>query len=149
LLDAVDMLRKPTISLEVKTLDGLIKAKRSISIKSYDPKIVFYKKDALLGTLFNKAILGSFDLLEEEISIEAYPFFFSKDDVFRSNLKYNWSMNNKKIEDNNNIIILRKSENSSGNSSINLKIENKNKFMQIAEGNFNIFFKKGSSLFEN
>ncbi|MBU1557630.1 hypothetical protein KKC45_01570 [Patescibacteria group bacterium] len=150
LLESRDMLRDPVIVVDVETLDGLIKARRTITINKYQPKILFYKKDALLGTLFNTSISKQFNLSEEEISVVVYPFFFSEKDFSQGNLQYNWSMNNKRINNDSDTLVLRQEGESAGMSILSLEIKNLNKIMQFSEEKFNILFgKEQGSLFGN
>ena len=139
-LNGIKRLRDSVIVVDVETLDGSIHAQRIITIKSYKPKVIFYEKDALLGTLFNKALGKQFSLKGEEVAIVATPFFFSGKDLSNNVLKYQWTMNGKKIENNFNTIVLRQEEGGEGVSSLGLEIKNKNKIMQSIKEKLNIIF---------
>ncbi len=132
--------RDSLIIVDVETLDGSLRAQRTISIKDHSPKVFFYKKDSLLGTMFNTAISGQFNLNEDEISIVAYPFFFSERDFLRGNLQYSWSMNNKRVDNDSNAIVLRQEEESEGTSNLSLSVKNVSKMMQSARESFGIVF---------
>ena len=142
--------KENTIVVDIESLDGSLRARRTIVIKPHNPKVIFYKKDSLLGTIFNRAISDQFDMKEEEVAVVAYPFFFSKEDSFLNKLEYDWAMNNKKINNKENIILLRKEENTKeGISSLDLKIKNTNRIMQLAENKFNVIFgAERNSVFE-
>lgn len=129
------------IILEVESQDHKISAKKSIYVKNYSPKIVFYKKDPLLGIIFNKALSNKVDLNEQEATIIAQPFFFAKDDVDK-NLSFKWFINNKQVNESGNEIILRQEENSSGSTSLKLNIQNPKKIMQYSENSLLINFGK-------
>lgn len=136
-LDGNQILTDTIISVEVETTDGSIKSQKRITISNYDPEIIFYKEDPLLGVMYEKAITNRFDLNDEEIIIKVAPFFFSNKD----NLKYNWSMNNKKLTDleEQDFIILRQGEDT-GITNLSLEIQNLDKIMQFARNSFNISF---------
>lgn len=131
-----------TITLEVQSQDHKISAKKSIFVKNYSPKIVFYKKDPLLGIVFNKALSNKTNLSEQEITVVAQPFFFSKEDI-NKNLSFKWFVNNKLINNFGSEIVLRQEDNSSGGSAnLKLNIQNNNKIMQSARNSLFINFGK-------
>ena len=54
--------RSKSITVTVKSLDGTLKARGSVSLRSVNPEIVFYKQDPLLGTLYNTTIKNKYNL---------------------------------------------------------------------------------------
>ena len=139
-LNSFTRFRDSFIVVDVESLDGSVKAQQALKVKSFEPEIVFYEKDPLFGVLFNKSVENSFNLKNDEIILKASPFFFSKEDFLNNNLKYKWSLNNKKISTNDDIIVLRKEEDSKGKSYISLNINNIKKIMQEAYQKISINF---------
>ncbi|OGD66946.1 hypothetical protein A2442_00050 [Candidatus Campbellbacteria bacterium RIFOXYC2_FULL_35_25] len=142
-----------TISVEVETKDGKMLAGGNLNVVYSRPEIVFYEKNPLLGVVYEKALETPFILTEEEASIVAQPFFFSKDDIFNGNLVYKWLIDNKEIEEaqGDNIMTLRRPEKGSGSINLNLGITNFNRIMQFANNQLkiNLGELKGSNLFNN
>lgn len=140
--------RDSVLTVEVSNSDDSIKAKSSVSIKEVKPKIVFYENDPLLGVVFEKALNKKIDLLKEEITIIAQPFFFSKDDIKNEKIEYKWKLNNKTLDDViGDFITLKKGEDK-GTANLSLKIQDKNRVMQSATNVLNINFDdERSSLF--
>lgn len=140
-LNNTELPKDRTIIVEVRTTDYKIKGRATIDLKNESPEIVFYEKDPVLGIVYDKALTNSFELKKNEIIVVAYPYFFSKDDVVSSRLKYNWVMNNKKINDTGlkNVITLKQSTDS-GTTKLSLEIQNLNRIMQFTRNNFNISF---------
>ena len=125
------------ITVEVESLDGLLKSKQNLSISARRPEIIFYEKDPLLGILDNNAIGEIYNQSQEELSLVARPFFFSKQNL-ESQIKYDWKMNGKTIDNSSAEITLRKERGKTGISLISLKIQNLEKIMQFTENSFKI-----------
>ncbi|AKM83940.1 TPA: hypothetical protein DCZ46_01240 [Candidatus Campbellbacteria bacterium] len=132
--------RDSVLTVEVSNSDDSIKAKSSVSIKEIKPKIVFYENDPLMGIVFEKALNKKTDLLKEEITVTAQPFFFSKDDIKNEKLEYKWKLNNKILDDVvGDFITLKKGEDK-GTANLSLNIQDKNRVMQSATNILNINF---------
>ncbi|MFH0846353.1 MAG: hypothetical protein V1851_03090 [Patescibacteria group bacterium] len=132
------LFRKSIITLEVSNLDKNIKSKKIISLKSFNPEIIFYEKNPLLGVLNNKALEKNSEISNEEINIIAYPFFFSTQN---NQISYNWTVDENKIDTQKNEIIIRNTNGETGFSTVSLEIKNLNRIMQFAKNSFNLIFK--------
>ncbi|MEA2112714.1 MAG: hypothetical protein U9P50_01950 [Patescibacteria group bacterium] len=130
--------RTKKVTVEVESLDGKLKAKKIIFLKTRSLEIVFYKQDPLLGTLYNKALEDKYNLNNEEIKIKASPFFFS----LRNEVEYKWTMNNQIIDNYTDEIIFRKPNKQTGLTNIKLKIQNMDSILQFTDSNFLIKFEK-------
>ena len=64
------------ISVTASTTDQKYSSKASIDVGTTQPKIVFYKNDPNLGTLWEQALQGGHKIVGDEI-IEAAPYFIS------------------------------------------------------------------------
>ncbi|MCK4918418.1 MAG: hypothetical protein KAS02_01375 [Candidatus Pacebacteria bacterium] len=135
-----DFLRESIISVEVKTLDETIKNKKNILIKNNIPEIIFYEDHPLLGIIDNKNLkfFSNFDRNYEEVKIKVYPFYFSL--YNESNIKYEWSIDNKPVYEFKDEITLRKEESRTESFSISLKISDIEKFLLFTENSFNLNF---------
>lgn len=140
-IEGPQMFKDSLIILEVETVDGKLKAKGSINIEAYEPKIIFYENNPLLGVVYSQAISNQFNLRNEEIVITAQPFFFSSSDISKGNLEYNWSMNNREISgsEKDNSITLKQGKDT-GVTNLRLEIQNVYRIMQFARNSFNINF---------
>lgn len=126
------------ISVEVSSLESNTIASNSLYFSPKDPKILFYEKNPVYGTMFNKAIKGNYFLDRQEVEFEVLPFSFSK----FSYLNYDWKMNGKEITrpENQKYMIFRNENNESGNASVGIEITSQEKITQAAKEAFRIFF---------
>jgi hypothetical protein len=136
-----ELFRDNVISVEVTTINDSIKSKKNILIQNYNPEIIFYENDPLLGILNNKN-LEFFPLINnysEEVKIIAYPLSFSmynKEDV-----EYNWAINNSPASGFENNITIRIEEGVTGTYPITLETKDLKKIMLFTENSFNLTFK--------
>jgi len=128
--------RSKSITVEVKSLDGTLKAEGSISMRARSPEIIFYGKDPLLGILYNTAIKNEYTLDNEELKIIAVPFFFSPQDE----INYKWTMNGQVMDIYNNEITFRQPDDQIGSTQIKLKIQNMDNILQFTNKDFLIKF---------
>lgn len=130
------------ISVSVSSLDGSVVFEKGIhfSVAEFAPKIIFYKEHPMEGVLCNNALSGEISLTENEISLRAEPFFFSKQNL--NNLTYQWKMNGKAVtpEQRKTAIDFRLEGASSGNALINLGIQNPVNLLQNAVNSLRINF---------
>jgi hypothetical protein len=67
-------------------------AERTITIPSYSPKVIFYKKSPTEGTLYNNALNSDTIFTGDEMTMVAVPYFLAikgSEDAFN----YNWNIN--------------------------------------------------------
>jgi len=83
--------RPVDIGVTVNTLSGNVTTSRRIRIPVTTPKVYLYGRDPLLGVLFNTALSNIFELKNEEIVVEAFPFFFSTQNR-ENTLSYQWRL---------------------------------------------------------
>lgn len=106
------------------------------------PKILFYKNDAVLGALWERALTNPHIINGSEV-LMAVPYFISPKDVRNPRLIWNWSMNGGRIETpsfQKNLMPLQAESGVSGVSKLRLEIENKDKIFQTASKEINIEF---------
>lgn len=72
-------------------------AKGSLLVKPFDPKIIFYKKDPLLGIDFHNGINSSTSLSTDDTTLVAIPYFMSPKNILDPDLSYTWKLNDSEI----------------------------------------------------
>lgn len=131
-----------SVSVNVSTTDQKFSSEANINIGTVQPKIIFYKNDANLGTLWEQALQNGHKITNEEI-IEAAPYFISPKDINIPFLTWNWSINNSAVEvlgARKNLIPLKTEAGVSGTSKIKLEIENIYKIFENASKEISVEF---------
>ena len=124
------------------TVDQEFSSAMSLDITTYDPKILFHKNDADLGTLWDKTILSGHRIIGDEI-LEAAPYFISPKDIRIPVLTWNWFINDGLISTTNsrkNLIPLKVQEGVSGESKIRLELDNRYKIFETASHEITVEF---------
>lgn len=134
------------VNVEVSSLDGKIKAERTITIDSQNPEIVFYERDPLYGILYNKSTGSSFDLKNKEMVVTSIPYYFNTKKIENKDIVYDWGINNKNDETlNSPYITLRSNGDKEGTTMISLQIRNVKDILQGASENLRVSFRKDTS----
>ncbi len=138
-----------TFSLEISSLSGEIKAVKSIKINTDKPQVIIYQNKPLIGIQYQKSEGGLLNLTENETTLTAEPFFFSNSDISQGNLGFSWFMNNKLINQNanENSITIRKNLGQTGETVINLQINNSNNVFSKAQNTLRIKWGEKTSFF--
>lgn len=138
------MLREDFVVLRVESLDKTLVAQKTLRIKTYYPKIIFYENNPLTGIFYKNAITNTFNMNKDELSVVSFPYFFSLNSKNSPKLKYRWTMNGNKISSANSgdSVTLRKDGGVKGVSRISLEAQNtENKMgLQFAKDSFIIKF---------
>ena len=107
------------------------------------PKILFYKNDANLGTIWEQALVDGHKIQGDEI-LEAAPYFISPKDIRIPTLIWNWSINDNSVNIadyfRQNLIPLKTQNGVSGTSKIKLEVRNSNKVFENASKEINVEF---------
>lgn len=114
------------ISVVASTIDQNSSSSSNIDIGTTPPKIVFYKNDPTLGTLWEQALSDGHTIQGDEI-IEAAPYFISPGDIRIPALTWDWSINDSPIDVNGlnkNLLPVKTQAGASGTSKIKLEINN-------------------------
>jgi hypothetical protein len=131
------------IDVTASTIDQNYSLEASIDIgTTTEPNIVFYKRDANLGTLWEQAISDEHRIVGNEV-LEAAPYFISPDDIRIPSLNFGWFINDEQIVTNSftkNLIPLQAQPGTSGTSRIKLKIDNIYKITETAEKEIRVNF---------
>ena len=130
------------IDVMASTIDQKYSSEASIDIGTAQPKIVFYKNDINLGTLWEQALSNGHKILGDEI-MEAAPYFISPKDIRIPTLTWNWFINDSMVNIlgfRKNLIPLKVQAGISGTSKIKLEINNTDKIFETASKEINVVF---------
>jgi hypothetical protein len=137
-------IRNVVIEVVASSLDGDIYASKRIEIINDAPKIIFYENSPVYGIMMNKAIKNTVNMLVEEFSVIAVPYFFSVGYSTSPDLNYVWSMNNQTVgnQEPKNSFTTRIEKAGSGTANIGLKINNLARIFQFTDNGYTINFSK-------
>jgi hypothetical protein len=130
------------IEVNATTTDQKFSSSGAVEINTYEPKIVFYKKDDKVGTIFENALKNN-EKITDKLLILAAPYFISPKDIRIPGLIWDWSLNNTPVQTNTvqkNLLPLQTQGGISGNSSVKLEISSINNILQTTIGKINISF---------
>ncbi len=132
------------IEVTASSLEGNISASQQINITNSSPKIVFYENSLIYGIMFNQAIKNTVNLITDEFSAVAVPYFFTTNSTTGSELDYVWKMNGQTVENQEpkNSFTTRVDTPGSGLADISLKISNNVRIFQFTNNNYSINFSK-------
>ena len=122
------------ISAVASTIDQKYSSSASIDIEIAKSKIVFYKNDTKLGTIWEMALSDGHKIIGDEI-IEAAPYFISQRNLRTPVLTWDWFINGEKINPpiyRKNTMPLRAQAGVSGTSKIKLEVNNIDKIFESA-----------------
>lgn len=137
-------IRDVTIEVIASSLDNEVFASKRIDITNQTPKIIFYENSPIYGLMLNKAIKNTVNLLIDEFSVIAVPYFFSVGYAANPDLDYTWSLDGQIVgnQEPKNSFTTRVEKSGSGAANIGLKISNSARIFQFTENNYNINFSK-------
>lgn len=130
------------IGVTASTIDQKYSSAANIDIGTTAPKIVFYTKDANLGTLWQLALSDGHRIIGDEI-VQAAPYFISPEDIRIPTLVFNWFINDEQIAVSafsKNLFPLKVQTGTSGTSKIKLEIESTDKIFESANREINVQF---------
>jgi hypothetical protein len=133
---------KNTVEATVSDFFGNNIGMGRITISPTSPKIVFYKKDPILGTRWESALSDWFTVNKEGETIVAEPYFFSKKDLTSPIYGFDWFINGEKvlIPGQRNSLSVKPEGNNSGNSLIKVMIKNNKTLFQSMDKKINVKF---------
>lgn len=136
--------RDALIEVSVSSLDGNISASNQVGITNSNPKIIFYENNPVFGIMFNKAVTSAVNMLSDEFSVLAVPYFYSAGYAATPDLDYAWSMNGNAVgnQDPKNSFTSRVTVAGSGTADIGLKISNNVRVFQFTDNSYSINFNK-------
>ncbi len=130
------------VSVVANTINQQYNAESNININTTNPEISFYKKDLILGTLWENALIDGHMTTGEEI-IQAEPYFISPKNFRSPDLNFYWAIGNRSVDVPSyikNLLPVKPQTSTTGNTTIKLEIENTEKIYQTAKKEININF---------
>jgi hypothetical protein len=130
------------IGVTASTTNQKYSSTSNINIGMKEPKIIFYKNDAKLGTIWEQALADGHNIVGNEI-IEGAPYFISPKDIRIPTLTWDWFINNQTITVPSyikNMIPLQAQTGASGTSKIRLEINNTDKIFESIVKEINVNF---------
>ncbi len=131
-----------TIGVTTSTIDQNYSSSASIEVGVYQPKILFYKNDASLGTVWEHALPNGHKIVGEEI-IEAAPYFISPGDIRIPTLLWSWFINDSLVSTiglSKNLMPVKVPEGTTGASKIRLEINNVYKLYENTTKEIDVIF---------
>lgn len=130
------------IRVTASTVDQKYSNEANITINAVQPKILFYKNDNTIGTVWERALASSHRIQSSDILV-AIPYFISPKEIQNPRLIWNWFINDNMVNVSGfkkNFMPLQVQEGTSGTSRLKLVIENMDKIFQTAGKEINIEF---------
>jgi hypothetical protein len=138
-----DYLQKSnTISVTASTLDSRYSSGDDITLGVFEPKIVFYKNDPSLGTLWESAVLDGHRVMGNEV-IQAAPYYISPKEILIPTLTWDWFINDFEIAVNGfrkDLFPITTQTGTSGTSTIRLEVNSSEKIFETATHEVNVEF---------
>ncbi len=128
------------VGVDVSSIEDGSVANETIFIDPKNPEALFYEKSPTLGTLYNKIVSDSFNMIGSEVEFEIVPFAFNKSSVFRGSTIYDWKLNGSKITSpNQNSLVFRNDSGAAGQATIGVNLSNET-MLQSAFKSFSLIF---------
>tara|TARA_B100000508_G_scaffold60333_2_gene47455 strand:+ start:13734 stop:14732 length:999 start_codon:yes stop_codon:yes gene_type:complete len=118
--------RRLEVRVDVESADGKVQGREVVSLKTETPQVLLYALNPLLGLSTASILANESELAEEEVTINAEPFYVPG--TYRSSLPitYKWKLNGKTVESTNDdlgTITLRQAGNGRGKAQVSVSIE--------------------------
>lgn len=131
-----------TIEVVASTIDQQYQSSANITVGTVEPKILFYKNDDTVGTMWEKALENPHRVTGSEVVV-ASPYFISPKDIRIPTLNWSWFINDRMVNTgylNKNTMPIRAEPGTSGTSKLKLQIENQYKIFGTIDKEINIEF---------
>lgn len=127
------------IGVSVSTRNGGTVAAGTVTLLPSDPEIAWYAFSPLYGPLFETALTDTYTINENDTSLLAFPYFFSKDTERSKVIQYSWQLNGGPIDTPvSNILSLHRDKVSTGKATIDLAVSNLTKLFQKSSAHLNL-----------
>lgn len=128
-----------TISIEILDVQENVLAENKITLVPTAPEILVYEDNPLLGYMFHQEASAGYRLKDNEITLAAFPLFFTAFAREYPSLRYSWRSN--AGEDSAiGSVTYRAPEKTSGSSAVSVSLANTDFFKQSARKSFLIQF---------
>ncbi len=130
------------VSVIASTIDQKFSSEENIYIGISTPKILFYKNDNKLGTIWEQTLLNEHKIEGSEV-VQVVPYFISPKQLLNPLLVWDWFINDERVNlasFRKNLMPLQAQSGVSGRSKLKLEITNKYKIFQTANNEIEISF---------
>ncbi len=130
------------ISVTASTTDQTNSSNADINIGTSQPKILFYRNDSNLGTIWEKTLDDTHKIKDKEV-VSAIPYFISPKEILNPTLVWSWFINDTGVNltgFNKNSMPLQTQAGVHGTSKLRLDIANSDKVFQTASKEISIEF---------
>lgn len=131
--------RSQTFKVEIVGGDQSILASASVSLTPIQPMLAVYENSPLYGFLFNREAGSAYELSSSEVTLAAFPFFFSSRHRHDGLVNYEWHTNSGETQ-NSNSVTYRTAEGAAGSSQISIRARNPVLVMQDVGKNLLVRF---------
>lgn len=131
--------RTQTVKLEILNPEKLVITGTSVTVTPTTPSMAVYEYSPFYGFLFHNEMDGEQALRDREVTLAAFPLFFSANSRFDPSLGYEWRTNTGGREARN-YVTYRTPDNASGASRISVETKNSALIMQAASKSFLVQF---------
>lgn len=132
------------VTVTASDTSGDHEATQSVTVSTYQPKILFYEKNSKTG-ITSPFAKSSLKLTGSSAIITAEPFFFSTPQGNPNNLSFEWTMNSSPITladaSKQNTLTLQR-PNETGSATLGLALKNPSSLFQTTSGALSILFSK-------
>jgi hypothetical protein len=131
-----------SIEVIVSDLFGNSIGSNKIVITPTLPKVIFYEKNLLTGTRWEKSLSGGIKANKNGTIIKVEPYFFSQENLDSPLLAFNWFLNEEKITTpkQKNTLLIKPEEGDSGSSTITVVVNNISTLFQEIEKKLYVTF---------
>jgi hypothetical protein len=133
------------IGVEVYKDDNLI-GRKYITVSPNVPLVLVYENNPLQGFLFNSEVSNNYILNKSELTLGAFPYYFTADTKDDYGLSYKWQSSGSRVSQGTSQKTFRIPEGVSGKSLIYTEINNKEKIGQGANKDFLVQFSDANAL---
>jgi hypothetical protein len=126
-------------------LNSFLVGRASISVPATDAELFIYQKDPLRGVLYDQALPANVSLIDPEVTLQAQPYYFSKDSVSGGAAAYAWTLNGAPTsgpDSARGLLTLRQAGSGEGDAVLGVSFQNNDpsKFVQTARTAVRLFF---------
>lgn len=124
-LKTVSIFGDTTVKLTVTSPGGSIEATKLITISPVNPGLLLYLVDPLAGINYDRPLASRMSMEDQELTLEAVPFFFPAKHRAATGLQYSFSINGKRATTNINSpqrITLRQEGEAVGNATVGVSV---------------------------
>src|SRR5690606_25298700 len=122
-------------------IQNTLVAKDSVKLTTTPGDTLVYEDNPLYGLMFHKEVGSSYAMMGQEVTLSAFPIFFSLTNRLSNDVNYRWSANTGDPQSGSSVTY-RIQDGAPGSSRIYLESSHASKYSQSSRKNFLIEFNK-------